>query len=81
MSKRREIDKAIAHLMQWAERPEWADEMNTIFDRNTVDAADSLGMEVNEVLEVLDEHDLMHMIIGFCAEDLAPIDFHLMAET
>jgi hypothetical protein len=75
MSKRREIDKAIAHLMQWAERPEWADEMNTIFDRNTVDAADSLGMEVNEVLEVLYEHDLMHMIIGFCAEDLATYRF------
>ena len=49
MSERREIDKAIAHLMDWAERPEWVDEMNSIYDRNIVDAADFLDMEVDEI--------------------------------
>lgn len=75
MSARREIDKAIAHLMDWAARPEWADEKSSIFDRNIVDAADRLGMEVDEICEMLDEHGLLHMLAGFSFEDLATYRF------
>jgi len=75
MSARREIDKAIAHLMDWAERPEWVDEKNEIYDRNIVDAADFLDMEVDEILAMLDEHGLLHMLFGFSFEDLATYRF------
>jgi len=75
MSARREVDRAIAHLMDWAERPEWADEKNRIYDRNIVDAADYLGMEISEVFEILEEHGLLHMLFGFSFEDLATYRF------
>ena len=75
MSARREIDKAIAHLMDWAERPEWVDEKIRIYDRNIVDAADYLDMDVNEIFEILDEHRLLHMLYGFSFEDLATYRF------
>ena len=75
MSARREVDRAIAHLMDWAERPEWLDEKNRIYDRNIVDAADYLGMEVSEIFEILEEHGLLHMLFGFSFEDLATYRF------
>ncbi len=75
MSEKREIDKAIAHLMDWAERPEWVDEKNGIYDRNIADAADFLDMEVEEILTMLDQHGLLHMLFGFSFEDLATYRF------
>jgi len=69
----REIDKAIAHLMDWADTPEWEDMKGEVLDSPLMDAADLLEMDPADISDLLVQHDLAGMMFGLCFEDLASL--------
>ena len=75
VSARREIDKAIAHIIEWADRPEWADEKIEIYDRTILAAAERMEMEAGELLQMLHEAGLLDTLFRFCLEDLSTYRF------
>jgi hypothetical protein len=75
MSARREIDKAIRHIMDWADRPEWADEKFEIYDRTILATAERMEMEASELLQMLHEAGLLDTLYMFCFEDLSTYRF------
>ena len=73
--KQREIDKAISHLMDWADRPEWEEMKSDIFDSHLFEAADRLDMDIADLSDMLVQVDLAGTMFGFCFEDLASMRF------
>jgi len=71
MRTQKEINKAIRHLMDWSERPEWEDQKIAIYERNIDAAAERIEIEVDELLQMLQEAGLLEMLMLFCFEDLA----------
>ncbi len=71
MSKQKEINKAIRHLMDWSERPEWADDKFAIYERNVEAAAERMEMQADVLVQMLQEAGLLEMLMLFCFEDLA----------
>jgi len=71
MSAQKEIDKAIAHLMDWAEKPEWVERKTEVFEEHLSGAADRLGMDIEDLSSELVAQELGGMMIGFFFEDLA----------
>ena len=77
MSKRRDTDKAIRNLMNWTDRPEWADEHAAVFDAHLAPVCERLGYSQEELAQELAEHGYSGMLFGmmfedFISRDLAP---------
>jgi len=64
--KQREIDKAISHLMDWADRPEWEEMKSDIFDGHLLEAAGRLDMDIADLSDMLVQADLAGIMFGFC---------------
>ncbi len=73
--KQREIDKAISHLMDWADRPEWDGTKGGVFDGHLLEAAGRLDMDIADLSDMLVQVDLAGTMLGFCFEDLASMRF------
>ena len=73
--KQRETDKAISHLMDWADTAEWEEMKSDIFDSHLMAAADLLEMDIADISDMLVQHELDGMMFGFCFEDLASMRF------
>jgi len=69
MAKRSDIDKAVGNLMQWTERPEWADDYSDIFHAHLGPLCERLGISDQELAE--ETADYGHMLLGVIFEDLA----------
>jgi hypothetical protein len=73
--KQHEIDKAISHLMDWADRPEWEEMKSDIFDGHLFEAAGRLDMDSTDLSDMLVQADLAGAMFGLCFEDLASMRF------
>ncbi|MFT5483374.1 MAG: hypothetical protein ACI9GW_002031 [Halieaceae bacterium] len=69
---RREIDKAIRHLMEYTgPNGEWAHRLETLLDLFLIPVADSLELHPDEVSEYFLGGDFSHMAFGFLFEEYA----------
>ena len=73
--KHREIDKAISHLMDWADMSDWEEMKSDIFDSHLMAAADRLDMDMTDLSDALLQSELAGIMFGFCFEDLASMRF------
>jgi hypothetical protein len=73
--KQRDIDKAISHLMDWADSPEWDGTKGDVFDGHIFEAAGRLDMDIADLSDMLVQLDLAGTMFGFCFEDLASMRF------
>lgn len=74
MSQRKpqkDIDKAIAHLIQYAERAPWADRQGGLFESLLDTVADELDISPDELVQTLEPYGLMDMVFGYCFEQFA----------
>ncbi|MFV2090791.1 MAG: hypothetical protein ACC642_09045, partial [Pseudomonadales bacterium] len=71
MGKRSDIDKAIRNLMNWADRPEWANEQVAVFDAHLGPVCNHHGMSQDELGQELADHGYGDMLYGMMFEDLA----------
>jgi hypothetical protein len=71
MSQQRDTDKAIRHLMNWADRPEWAREKSAALAAHLAPLCERLGRSQEELVQELAEHDYGGMLFGMMFEDLA----------
>ena len=69
MGKRRDTDKAIRNIMNWANRPEWSDEQAARFDTHLAPICDRIGISQEELGEDLEEHGYGGMLFGLMFED------------
>ena len=69
MGKRSETDKAIRNLMNWARRPEWAEEQAAVFDTHLAPVCDRIGISQEELGEDLAEQGYGGMLFGLMFED------------
>ena len=69
MGKRRDTDKAIRNLMNWADRPEWSDEQAAVFDAHLAPVCDRIGIDQEELSQELAEHGYAGMLFGLMCED------------
>ncbi len=69
MAKRSDTDKAIRNIMNWAERPEWADEQKMVFDAHLDPVCDRIGISQQDLTHELEDHGYMHMVFGLMFED------------
>ena len=69
MGKRSDTDKAIRNIMNWAERPEWAEERLDVFDAHLGPLSDHIGISPEELIQELADHGYMGMMYGFMFED------------
>lgn len=69
MVKRSDIDKAIKNLMNWAERPDWSNEQEAVFNEHFVPVADRTGISPDELQQKLAERGSIHMLVGIIFED------------
>ena len=70
MAKRSDTDKAIRHIMGWADRPEWMDERSALLDAHLAPACDRLGIGREELSQEIEEYDVGAMLFGIMFEDL-----------
>jgi hypothetical protein len=69
MGKKSDIDKAIANLMRWAERPEWSDERAAVLNDHMAQVSRRLNTSLEELGAELADYG--GMLIGMFIEDLA----------
>lgn len=70
MSEQRDTDTAIRHLMNWADRPEWAQERSAVFAAHLAPVCARLGRSQEELVQELAEHGYGGMLFGMMFEDL-----------
>ena len=69
MGKRRDTDKAIRNIMNWADRPEWSDERATVFEAHLAPVCDGIGIGQEELGQALDDQGYGGMLFGIMFED------------
>ena len=69
MATRSDTDKAIRNIMKWADRPEWADEMDSVVDSHLSPLCDQLDVGREEITEELAGHGYEGMLFGIMFED------------
>jgi hypothetical protein len=69
MSNRSDTDKAIRNLMNWAERPEWADARAAVFEAHLAPVCGRLGISRDELGQELADHGYGGMLFGAIFED------------
>lgn len=74
MSDRRDIDKAIRNLMQWGDRPEWAQERAAAFDTHLAPVCRHLAISPEDLGQELAEHGYAGVLFGVLFEDFASRD-------
>ena len=73
---RREIDKAIRHLMDYTgPDDEWATRLDTLMDQFLTPVADSLELDLDEVSSYLLDGPFGHMVFGFLFEEYATVQW------
>ncbi len=71
MASRKSIDKAIANIMKWAERPKWSRERDAVLEEHLVTVADALDLTVQELYDTLVDNGYLEMVFGVVFEDFA----------
>jgi len=69
MGKRSDIDKAVRHIMKWAERPEWFDKQLAVFNTHLDPVCEHMGINQEELDQELADHGSMGMLFGIMFED------------
>lgn len=69
MAKRSDTDKAIRNIMNWAERPDWAEEQKTVFDAHLNPVSERLDISHQELIQELEDHGYGHLLFGLMFED------------
>ena len=69
MGKHSETDKAIRNLMNWARRPEWAEEQTAVFDAHLDPVCDRIDLVQAELIQELEAHGYGGMLFGVMFED------------
>jgi hypothetical protein len=71
MASSKPIDKAVANIMKWAERPEWSREIDAVFEEHFAEVADRLGFSAQELHDELADNGYLGMLFGGVFEDFA----------
>jgi len=69
MGKRSDTDKAIRNVMNWADRPDWADEQVAVFNAHLAPVCDRIGISQDELGQELVDHGYGGMLLGIMFED------------
>lgn len=69
MGIRNDIDKAIRHIMNWAERPEWSEQRTAVFNAHLAPVCDRIGITQDELDQELADHGYGGMVFGIVFED------------
>lgn len=70
MGKRHDIDKSVRSIKKWADRPEWSDELGTIFDAHLSSVRELVDISPEELNETIVEGGYGGMLFGVVFEDL-----------
>lgn len=68
---RKDIDKAIANLIKYADRAPWSERQRELFEGLFEAVADELEITPEELVQTLEPHGLMDMVFGYGFEQLA----------
>ena len=77
MSSIRETDKAIKNLMKWAERPEWAEQWEVVWDHHLGSICQHREETGDELMQKVADHGFGGMLFGVVFEDLVSRRFSL----
>jgi len=69
MGKRSETDRAIRNLMNWARRPEWAEQQAAVFDSHLAPVCDRIDLAQDALIQELEAHGYGGMLFGVMFED------------
>jgi hypothetical protein len=69
MGKRSETDKVIRNLMNWAQRPEWAEQQAAAFDAHLAPVCDRIDLTQDALIQELEVHGYGGMLFGVMFED------------
>lgn len=74
MSKRhsrKSIDKAVANLIKYAEKPPWDERFEEFYESSFANASKELGITIDALSDALDVDEYHNMIFGYLFEDFA----------
>jgi len=74
MSKRKpqkDLDRAIANLVQFGERPPWDDRQGQFYVQSLVRAAETMEIDPDDLKQLLEEEGYMGMAMGYLFEQFA----------
>lgn len=66
--QQKEIDKAIAHLMKYAEQAPWSERQKQFFNEMLMDAANRVDIPIDELGQALEDSGYMGMVFGYLFE-------------
>ena len=69
MGKRHDIDKAVRNMKNWADRPEWSDELSIVFDAHFAAVRKHVDISPGEFHQNIVESDYGGMLFGIVFED------------
>jgi uncharacterized protein (DUF2384 family) len=69
MGKRHDIDKAVRNMKNWADRPEWSDELSIVFDAHFSTVREYVDISPDEFHQNIVESDYGGMLFGVVFED------------
>lgn len=69
MGKRHDIDKALRNMKNWADRPEWSDELSIVFDAHFAAVRKHVDISPEEFHQNIVESDYGGMLFGIVFED------------
>jgi len=69
MGKRHDIDKVVRNIKNWADRPEWSDELSIVFDTHFATAREYVEISPEEFHQNIVESDYGGMLFGMVFED------------
>jgi len=69
MGKRHDIDKAVRNIKNWADRPEWSDELSIVFDTHFATVREYVEISPEEFHQNIVESDYGGMLFGMVFED------------
>ena len=69
MGKRHDIDKSVRNIKNWADRPEWSDELSIVFDAHFATAREYVDISPEEFHQSIVESDYGGMLFGMVFED------------
>ncbi len=74
MGKRHDIDKAVRNIKNWADRPEWSDELSIVFDTHFATVREYADISPDEFHQNILESDYGGMLFGVVFEDFLSRD-------
>ena len=69
MKKHRDTDKAVRNIMNWADRPEWSNELAALFDAHLAPVCERIGINKDDLGRELADHGYDGMLFGIMFED------------